>query len=254
MMDWRTLDWHEIWAGEFAARQAAQGKRFTDDAEELAFWEALAPHYDERHRLNEEVPGLVDYLIEQIGTQRFVREIGPGTGNFTVPLAPYAARWEGIEFAPPMQREVEKKLRRDGLTHVRIRSGKWEDIAVDEPADILLAVNSLYRMEDIAAAFAKMLATTTEKLIFVRTLQYYESAADRYRGVAAQVHPDIYVWINMMWAQGLATDVRNFSFLRKYYADGRENVRQDPATGEDEYGVYRCVPETVVVATAQVKQ
>ena len=253
-MDWSHTDWQAVWEAEFAAREQSQGKRLRDDKAELAFWEELAPRYDERHRLNEEVPGLLDYLRQAVGSGGFVREIGPGTGNFTVPLARSAARWEGIEFAPPMQREVEKKVRREGLTHVRIRSGKWEDIAVDEPADILLAVNSLYRMEDIAAAFAKMLATTTEKLILVRTLQYYKSAADRYRGVAAQVHPDIYVWINMMWAQGLATDVRNFSFLRKYYADGRENVRQDPANGEDEYGVYRCVPETVVVATAQVKR
>lgn len=252
MMNWQALDWQQIWEGAFAARKVTQGARFTNDEAELAFWDQLAPQYDERHRLNEEVPGLVAYLAGQIGAQRFVREIGPGTGNFTLPLAPYAARWEGIEFAPAMQREVEMKLSAARLGHVAIRGGKWEDVVIDESADVLLAVNSLYRVQDMAAALAKMMATTKERIVLVRTLQYDVSAAARYRGKPAQVHPDIYIWINMMWAQGLAVDVKTFPFQRKYYADGHEDVWQGEPAGYDEYGAYHGVAEMVVVATAHV--
>ncbi len=251
-MDWTHMDWQAVWAEEFAAREASQGKRLRDDAVELAFWERLAPQYDTRHRLNEEVPGLVDYLQQVLGAGRFVREIGPGTGNFTMPLARTAARWEGIEFAPPMQRQVEKKIAAAGWTHVHIRSGKWEDIVIDEPADVLLAVNSLYRIERLQEAIDKMVHTTREALVLVRTLQYRESALQRYAGAKGHVHPDFYLMVNMLWAHGLPVEIRAFPFMRKYYADGGEDIaiRID---GEDAHGAYRLLEETVMTAYVSLR-
>lgn len=252
-MDWSHMDWQAVWEEEFAAREMSQGKRLRDDETELAFWERLAPRYDERHRLNEEVPGLLAYLHRAVGIGVFVREIGPGTGNFTIPLARTASRWEGIEFAPPMQREVERKIAAEGWTHVRIRSGKWEDIAIDEPADVLLAVNSLYRVERLQAAIDKMIRTTRRALVLVRTLQYRETPQARYAGATRHVHPDMYLMVNMLWARGMTVELRSFPFVRKYYADGGEDIAA-PLDGQDEHGAYRLLNEEVVTAYVPLRE
>lgn len=243
-MDFTHMDWQAVWEEEFAKRELSQGKRLRDDRAELAFWEQLAPHYDEKHRLDEEVPGLLFYLKKAIGTGVFVREIGPGTGNFTLSLASHAAQWEGIEFSPAMQKEVERKITQAGWHHIRIRSGKWEDISIEEVADVLLAVNSLYRMERLQDALDKMIRTTRKKLILVRTLQYQESVAKRFAGVVGHVYPDFYLMVNMLWARGLDVEVRSFPFWRKYHIEGME----ESCNGEDEKGRYQLLKERVVTA------
>lgn len=245
-MDFTHMDWQAVWEEEFAKREISQGKRLRDDTSELAFWEQLAPYYDEKHRLDKEVPGLLSYLKKVVGTG-FVREIGPGTGNFTIPLAKETARWEGIEFSSAMQKEVERKIMQAGWHHIRIRSGKWEDISIEEPADVLLAVNSLYRMERLQDALDKMIRTTREKLILVRTLQYQESVAMRFAGAVGHVYPDFYLMVNMLWARGFDVEVRFFPFWRKYDTKGMEGIEAS-LDSQDEKGRYRLLKERVATA------
>lgn len=248
-MRWYDIDWNGMWQQEMKARDACPNERLFNDEVERQFWEQLAPNYDERHGLDKEVPGLLDYLREQIGVVNYVREIGPGTGNFTIPLASLAQRWEGIDFSADMLNQLRRKLKQFGLFHVATRHGKWEAVDITDEADVLLAVNSLYRVYDIELALEKMIRTTKQRLVLVRTLQYMNP--DQRQDDAA-LYPDWYVLASWFWQHGWITDVRHFSFQRAWsIADGKQ-VNRNTAL-ENPQG-YRWESMRVAVLTVHLNK
>lgn len=79
-----------------------------------------------------------------------VLEFGPGTGNYTVPLARRCARMVTVEVSEAMQEHLQGRVLHEGLTNVETRLGRLEDGAgAAGKFDGVLAMGPLFYVRDL---------------------------------------------------------------------------------------------------------
>ncbi len=79
-----------------------------------------------------------------------ILEFGPGTGNYTVPLAPRCSRIVTVEVSEAMQEYLRRRLSREGLENVETRLGRLEDtVNTSEEFDGVLAIGPLFYVRDL---------------------------------------------------------------------------------------------------------
>jgi len=77
-----------------------------------------------------------------------VMEFGPGTGNYTVPLARRCAGMVTVEISEEMNGYLRDRLLREGLTNVEVRQGRVEDGAAGK-FDGALAMGPFFYVRDL---------------------------------------------------------------------------------------------------------
>jgi 2-polyprenyl-3-methyl-5-hydroxy-6-metoxy-1,4-benzoquinol methylase len=143
--------------GRWAALQAqsTDPTNRLDEQTDLAFWEQVAPTYDEG-ALAVRVPAVLERIRGLVRPGASVLDVGAGTGAFALPLATLASRVTAIDYSPAMLRILGLKLAATGTQNVRPVLARWED-AVVEPHDVVLTANALYRTADLRSALRKMI-------------------------------------------------------------------------------------------------
>ena len=84
-----------------------------------------------------------------------ILEVGPGTGNYTAPVARRCARLVAADSSPEMLRYLKDFVVREGLSNVELREGRLPDevgTGPDEKFDGVLTVGTLNYVEDVGAA------------------------------------------------------------------------------------------------------
>jgi cyclopropane fatty-acyl-phospholipid synthase-like methyltransferase len=90
------------------------------------------------------------FLGRVLEPDQSVLEFGPGTGNYTVPLARRCARVVTVEVSEAMQEYLRERLDRDGLANVETRLGRLQDAAdAAEKFDGVLAMGPLFYVRDL---------------------------------------------------------------------------------------------------------
>ena len=107
-----------------------------------------------RTREEEIVYGFLETVLEP---DQSVLEFGPGTGNYTGPLARRCARVVTVEISETMQEYLRGLLGREGLENVETRLGRLED-RVDPPErfDGVLAMGPLHYVRDLEEGLAAL--------------------------------------------------------------------------------------------------
>ncbi len=158
------VDFFEWWRGR-EAMFAAKSARGTLVGERY-FWEQRAATYDEVGSLARAAPTVVQHVVNLVPPGATVLEIGPGTGEFTLPVARVAERVTAIDLSAHMLKEMRRKLYAEGIANVTSIVAEWEDADVS-PHDIVLSINSLYRLWHPRAALSKMVECATRRGIIV---------------------------------------------------------------------------------------
>ncbi|MBV9455846.1 MAG: class I SAM-dependent methyltransferase [Rubrobacter sp.] len=79
-----------------------------------------------------------------------ILEFGPGTGNYTVPLARRCTRVVTIEPSETMQEYLRRRLEQEGLTNVEARLGRLQDwVDTSDKFDGALVIGPLYYVRDL---------------------------------------------------------------------------------------------------------
>jgi hypothetical protein len=155
------MDAFTYWA-ELQRGSRYRASRLDPEAEE-ARWRGLARDYN-RNALHTSAPAFVRYLAEQVRPGETVFEIGPGTGGFTIPVAARAERVLALDLSPAMLALLRLDLERRRIANVETRRGEWPE--VEAPAhDVVLAVNSLYRVLDIRRCIERMTAAARRRVV-----------------------------------------------------------------------------------------
>jgi ubiquinone/menaquinone biosynthesis C-methylase UbiE len=85
----------------------------------------------------------------QIGEDSVVADLGAGGGWFTIRLAGRAIN--GRVYAEDIQREmiesIDRRVKREGLTNVKVILGTPSDPALPEPVDAVLIVDAYHEMD-----------------------------------------------------------------------------------------------------------
>ena len=86
-----------------------------------------------------------------------ILEVGPGTGNYTVPVARRCAKLVAADSSLEMLRHLRNLLSREGITNVEIRTSRLPDeLELDEKFDGVLTVGTLNYVEDVGASLRSL--------------------------------------------------------------------------------------------------
>lgn len=91
--------------------------------------------------------GLLEGILKPIHS---ILEFGPGTGNYTLPLARRCARVVTIEPSEAMQEYLRRRLEQEGLMNVETQLGRLQDgVGATEKFDGALVIGPLYYVRDL---------------------------------------------------------------------------------------------------------
>lgn len=96
-------------------------------------------------------------LLKELGLsqQSLVVEFGPGTGQFTVEVAPVCARVIAVDVSPPMLRRLQAKLADMRLSNVEVvQAGFLSYEHNGDPADLVYSRFALHHLPDFWKALA----------------------------------------------------------------------------------------------------
>ena len=100
------------------------------------------------------------FLETVLDPDQSVLEFGPGTGNYTVPLARRCARMVTVEVSETMQEHLRGRLAEEGLENVETRLGRLEDrVDQAERFDGVLAMGPLHYVRDLEKGLAALRAS-----------------------------------------------------------------------------------------------
>ena len=171
MLNFTDIDFNAVWQETFGWNTADDSSRKFNDQIEQAFWDKLAPRYTREYNLNHDTGLIAARLEALLGHNKSILELGCGSGNFTMLMAAYSKHILGLEFAPAMLAELQKRIAAAAAVNISTQVGKWENFTSAAPFDYIVSVNSLYRIRSIESALQKMHAYSRQGFIIVRTIQ-----------------------------------------------------------------------------------
>lgn len=209
---WDNIDYGEIWLQEMGFYDADPAGRKVNDRTEEAFWEGIAPQYAQTNNLFRSVPGLGDAILQLLDEDDVVWEIGSGSANFTIPVAQKVRRVLGIEPSAAMLAAARARIHAEGIENVSFVQKKWEDFSSSEGADVVLSINSFYRIRDIHAALDKMTQYAARRCIVVRSVSRSPLfGICKEAGIPYRCCKDYILMPNILWQQDIAAHVRYIS-------------------------------------------
>lgn len=143
--------------------------RQANDTAEEAFWVGYAPDYDTHSPLAYYADTLIADVVPLLRPADHLLEIGPGSGAFTRRLAGHVAHVTGVEPSAAMRETLIRQWPAESGPLPTLIADKWE-VAAAPVADVVFAANALYRIADIGAALAKMMALALRRVVLVQTI------------------------------------------------------------------------------------
>jgi SAM-dependent methyltransferase len=204
--------WNDEWKKAQLANSASGSGRegwhaWRGEAEARSYWARQAGREDDKAR----------ELLELIGPDWRVLDIGSGPGTIALPLAAKAARVTAVEPAEGMALVLDENIAARGLRNVDVARKRWDDIEIGadigEAYDLTVASYSM-GMLDLAEAIDKMLAVTRRELVIYWHAGHQAWDVDALelmpllRGTAFTPIPKADIVFNLLYAKGLYPDVR----------------------------------------------
>ncbi len=160
----------EIWIDVIKNREKRYSIRAFSDEAELSFWNEYSKKYDTVPSLYEYAPNIFPILKRIIGENKNIIEIGSGTGKFTIPISKFSKKIIAVDFSKDMLNILKQKVKLANIENIDFINSKYEDTQLNK-VDVLLSVNSIYRMLNLKNILKKMKDNVKEKVIIVWTMQ-----------------------------------------------------------------------------------
>ena len=149
------FSWSRAWTERLAAsNHRARLRRAAVSPEE--FWDGFGAL--EGYERYTAYPGeALNRILEYVGRESTVLDIGAGSGAFAIPLARAARSVTVVEPSSGQLSRLRRRAEREGVQNIRALQARWEEVDAAEVGshDVVLAAYSL-QMEDIRGALAKM--------------------------------------------------------------------------------------------------
>ncbi len=174
-------------------------------------------------------PGiLLDKVQDRLDDSSTVLDIGAGTGAFAIPIAREVKKVTVVEPSKEMLMRLRSKM--DNLTNIRMIDKCWEDASIDEIGihDMVIAVNSLYRITDITMALKKMLSVAKKNLYIIMQCRsnFYKKIWQQLKKGQYHSPPSFIHLYNVLYELGVTANVEIIRIPRsQIYLDIKQAVR-----------------------------
>ncbi|HEY66034.1 MAG TPA: class I SAM-dependent methyltransferase [Caldilineae bacterium] len=190
-------------------------------------WQRLACWYNAWVQNNDYVDLILPRLLQYVGSRARVLEIGPGSGAFTLPLAPAVREIVALEPSPAMRDVLAHNLAEAGITNVRIIPRRVEEglDEVEGPFDLALASHSLYNVEPIDAVIRELVRLARHIAILMGTgeqWEWYRTLHCRFKGKDRTRYPHFRHFYAVLLEMGICADVETIWTSANYVFESEQ--------------------------------
>jgi SAM-dependent methyltransferase len=209
-------------------QRVAVCRREREQPEEQS-WEQFSQWYDNWVYSNDYVEHTLSRLQPHLGPTTRVLEIGPGSGAFTLVLAPIVKEIVAVESAPSMRAVLNRKLSENDVTNVKIIPRRIEEFLQDEkePFDLALASYSLYNVESMDIVIDGLVRLTRHFFILMGTgepLIWRQKLYQRFKG-KDRIHPPQFDhFYPILLEMGIFADVEIIWVTANYVYNSEEEL------------------------------
>jgi SAM-dependent methyltransferase len=209
---WAAVNWVTNWHSVVEERRRGvealgEGNRAGGD-----FWDRRADQFrrmSEQHDSRNDL--LVAMLIEALGAEGTLLDVGAGAGRYALPIAQRGLSVTAVEPSAGMRRNLVERVQQTGVTTVRIVESAWEDASV-EPHDVVLASHILYPIADVVPFIHKLVAHARRAWFLTIRVEpmggEFGPLWQEIRGTPYPVEPTFLDLYNLLFAMGLPANVR----------------------------------------------
>ena len=155
----RITDWNSLWR-ELVEIKARSRKRKSGGKPPSDIWVDRARDFKEGVKRKWAKPDSSrDFILSHIDPDGTVLDIGAGTGDWAILLAPRVRHVTAVEPSPSMVEVMRESLAAAKISNVSIVQGEWPDVPV-EPHDYSLCSHAMYASPDLKIFILRMEACT----------------------------------------------------------------------------------------------
>lgn len=117
---------------------------------ETRFWSDVAPSYDSwiEAAFEDQYITFKDHMAQAVGPEDRVLEVGSGTGNISLHIAPHVGSVVGVDISPEMVKVAREKASGRGFGNVEFQVGDGYDLPFEDGSfDKVVCVNVLQTMK-----------------------------------------------------------------------------------------------------------
>jgi len=209
------MSWEEEWS---KAHEASPLKVTTEnEAKWERYWSICAEQYGRDVEADRALyEAVVDHLVREgrLRTTDAVLDIGCGPGTYTIPLAQRARLVVGLDSAPGMIEELNRRASAQGLKNVRGTVGRWEDM---DGSDSDLVVCVLSPAVRDAKALLRMLSVSRRDCCYITAAlgEEMRTRNELWQKVVGEFRPsnayDVRFPLNILMERGLRPDLKHVS-------------------------------------------
>ncbi|MDA0988599.1 MAG: class I SAM-dependent methyltransferase [Chloroflexi bacterium] len=153
---------------------------------------------------------LVQRILREIEPHHMVMDVGAGGGRLSLPISMHCKQVVAVEPSASMGSILQEEAKKTGRDNVSLVTSTWEEAEV-EPADVVLCVQVLYTVKDIAPFITKLAAHAREKVLVVLYENPPHSQANPlWPGVHGQQRlrlPSLRELMQVLWEMGIYPDL-----------------------------------------------
>ena len=142
----------------------AQSDRARWEAPPYDHWKPYAENFRADPRRTDDE--LLDRLLEEVGPEDWVMDVGAGGGRLALALALRCGQVVAVEPSESMGSVLLDEAQAHGIGNVSLVQARWQDAEV-EPADVVLCCHVLYVVHDVDVFVKKLTDHARRKVLVV---------------------------------------------------------------------------------------
>jgi SAM-dependent methyltransferase len=155
----KITNWNSLWR-ELVEIKAKSRKKKSEENAPADIWADRARDFKEGVKRRWVRPDSSrDFILSKIDSDSTVLDIGAGTGDWSILIAPRAKQVTAVEPSDSMIAVMRESLLAAKITNVSIVQGSWPEVSV-EPHDFSLCSHAMYASTDLEAFIRRMMECT----------------------------------------------------------------------------------------------
>jgi 2-polyprenyl-3-methyl-5-hydroxy-6-metoxy-1,4-benzoquinol methylase len=243
----RTTEWNALWRELVELKARSRGRK-SGGKPPADIWTDRARDFKKGVKRRWAKPDSSrEFIRSHIDPGTTVLDIGAGTGDWAILLAPRVNHITAVEPSDSMIGVMRESLASEKISNVSILQGEWPDVSV-EPHDYSLCSHAMYASSDLRAFILKMAACTKRTCFLLLRAPSLDSVrAEAARHVWGQPldSPNFTIAYNVLLQAGIYANVlmentglwkpRTSPSIEEALLDMRRFLALDNSAEHDEY-------------------